>query len=111
MLGIKDRWTSGAGYDQWMGRWSRLLAHEFLDWLALPMGLRWIDICCGSAIPASASPAINPAAVKSEKAMIAVGRSAPRDPATLGKRIRGAGQQVPAPGRWEVTPCGTRSPW
>jgi SAM-dependent methyltransferase len=45
-----DRWTSGADYDQWMGRWSRLLAHEFLKWLRLPAGLQWIDVCCGSGI-------------------------------------------------------------
>jgi SAM-dependent methyltransferase len=47
---VTDRWTSGADYDQWMGRWSRLLAHEFLAWLALPAGLRWLDICCGSGV-------------------------------------------------------------
>ena len=45
-----DRWTSGARYEQWMGRWSRLLAQEFLKWLHLPAGLRWIDVCCGSGI-------------------------------------------------------------
>ncbi len=45
-----DRWTSGADYDRWMGRWSRLLAREFLEWLNLPGGLRWIDICCGSGV-------------------------------------------------------------
>jgi SAM-dependent methyltransferase len=45
-----DRWTSGADYDRWMGRWSRLLAREFLSWLAVPAGLRWIDVCCGSGI-------------------------------------------------------------
>ncbi len=45
-----DRWTSGADYDHWMGRWSRLLAQEFLKWLRLPAGLRWIDICCGSGV-------------------------------------------------------------
>jgi SAM-dependent methyltransferase len=45
-----DRWTSGADYDQWMGRWSRLLAREFLKWLDLPRGLQWIDICCGSGV-------------------------------------------------------------
>ncbi len=44
----QDRWTSGFDYDRWMGRWSRLLAHEFLNWLQLPSGLRWIDVCCGS---------------------------------------------------------------
>ena len=45
-----DRWTSGAEYDRWMGRWSRLLAREFLNWLNLPEGLRWIDVCCGSGV-------------------------------------------------------------
>jgi SAM-dependent methyltransferase len=57
-----DRWTSGSHYDQWMGRWSRLLAHEFLKWLNLPAGLRWLDVCCGSgviteAVVASSVPA------------------------------------------------------
>jgi SAM-dependent methyltransferase len=49
-----DRWTSGADYDRWMGRWSRLLAHKVLEWLKLPPGLRWIDICCGSGVLAEA---------------------------------------------------------
>jgi SAM-dependent methyltransferase len=45
-----DQWTSGASYDQWMGRWSRLVAQEFLKWLGLPAGLRWLDACCGSGV-------------------------------------------------------------
>jgi SAM-dependent methyltransferase len=45
-----DRWTSGSHYDRWMGRWSRLLAQEFLKWLNVPAGLRWIDVCCGSGV-------------------------------------------------------------
>jgi len=45
-----DKWTSGAAYEQWMGRWSRLLAHEFLNWLNLPPNLRWLDVCCGSGV-------------------------------------------------------------
>lgn len=43
-----DKWTSGAAYDGWMGRWSQLLAHEFLNWLAPSSNLRWLDVCCGS---------------------------------------------------------------
>ena len=43
-----DRWTSGQHYDEWMGRWSRVVAREFLNWLSVPAGLRWIDVCCGS---------------------------------------------------------------
>src|SRR6266851_2847242 len=49
-----DRWTSGSHHDQWMGRWSRLLAKEFLKWLDVPNGLRWIDVCCGSGIVTAA---------------------------------------------------------
>ncbi|MFI5102106.1 MAG: class I SAM-dependent methyltransferase [Terriglobales bacterium] len=45
-----DKWTSGAAYDQFMGRWSRLLADEFLSWLNLPSNLRWLDVCCGSGV-------------------------------------------------------------
>jgi SAM-dependent methyltransferase len=45
-----EKWTSGAAYDQWMGRWSRLLADEFLNWLSLPSHLRWLDVCCGSGV-------------------------------------------------------------
>jgi len=45
-----DKWTSGSAYDQWMGRWSRLLADEFLNWLSLPPNLRWLDVCCGSGV-------------------------------------------------------------
>ena len=59
-----DRWTSGADYDQWMGRWSRLLADEFLTWLNLPSGLQWLDVCCGSGVLTEAIVARNsPASV------------------------------------------------
>jgi ubiquinone/menaquinone biosynthesis C-methylase UbiE len=50
LLNPMDKWTSGAAYDQWMGRWSRLLAHEFLSWLNLSPSLRWLDVCCGSGV-------------------------------------------------------------
>ena len=43
-----DKWTSGAAYERWMGRWSRLLAGKFLRWLNIPTGARWLDVCCGS---------------------------------------------------------------
>lgn len=45
-----DKWTSGTDYDKWMGRWSRLLADEFLSWLNPPSKLRWLDVCCGSGV-------------------------------------------------------------
>ncbi|MGC1466395.1 MAG: SAM-dependent methyltransferase, partial [Pseudolabrys sp.] len=42
------RFDDGAGYERLMGIWSRLAGDVFLDWLALPAGLKWIDIGCGN---------------------------------------------------------------
>lgn len=41
-------WASGAAYEQYIGRWSRLVAREFLAWLAVPPGARWLDLGCGT---------------------------------------------------------------
>jgi len=38
------RFEDGAGYEQMMGIWSRLVGEVFLQWLAPPPGLRWIDV-------------------------------------------------------------------
>jgi ubiquinone/menaquinone biosynthesis C-methylase UbiE len=38
----------GAAYERMMGRWSRLVAHQFLDWIAVPNGGRWVDVGCGN---------------------------------------------------------------
>ena len=44
----KIRFDDGAGYERMMGAWSHLVGEIFLDWLAPPSGLRWIDIGCGN---------------------------------------------------------------
>jgi ubiquinone/menaquinone biosynthesis C-methylase UbiE len=38
----------GAAYEQRIGRWSSLVAMQFLDWLDAPKGLRWLDVGCGT---------------------------------------------------------------
>jgi SAM-dependent methyltransferase len=48
--GKKEKWTSGDAYEIWMARWSRLLAPRFLDWLEVPPGAAWLDLCCGTGI-------------------------------------------------------------
>jgi ubiquinone/menaquinone biosynthesis C-methylase UbiE len=40
--------TDGAAYERLMGRWSVLVGEVFLDWLAQPKGLRWLDVGCGN---------------------------------------------------------------
>lgn len=41
-------WASGAAYEPYVGRWSRLVAREFLQWLAMPPNSRWLDVGCGT---------------------------------------------------------------
>jgi SAM-dependent methyltransferase len=43
-----DVWASGAAYEPYVGRWSRPVAHEFLSWLAVSPGSRWLDVGCGT---------------------------------------------------------------
>src|SRR5712691_7145769 len=42
------RFDDGAAYERMMGMWSQLAGACFLDWLALPAGLRWLDVGCGN---------------------------------------------------------------
>lgn len=42
------RFDDGAGYERMMGIWSRLAGSVFVDWLAAPPGLRWLDVGCGN---------------------------------------------------------------
>lgn len=43
-----DAWQNGQSYNGYMGRWSRRVAAEFLPWLAMPSGLDWLDVGCGT---------------------------------------------------------------
>ena len=38
----------GDAYEDFMGKWSLLAGHAFLDWLAPAPGLRWVDVGCGN---------------------------------------------------------------
>jgi SAM-dependent methyltransferase len=44
----KDHWASGNDYEPYVGRWSRLVAREFIDWLGVPKGRAWLDVGCGT---------------------------------------------------------------
>lgn len=43
-----DEWSRGDAYEPYVGRWSRLVAPKFLDWLSVPSGRRWLDVGCGT---------------------------------------------------------------
>lgn len=40
--------ADGDAYERLMGRWSRLVGDQFIDWLDVPKGLRWLDLGCGN---------------------------------------------------------------
>ncbi len=42
------RFEDGAAYERFMGVWSDLAGARFLDWLAPPRGLDWLDVGCGN---------------------------------------------------------------
>ena len=44
----QDVWASGVSYEPYIGRWSRLVAREFLLWLAFPPQACWLDVGCGT---------------------------------------------------------------
>ena len=41
-------WAAGDLYEPYVGRWSRLVAREFLGWLAVPAQTEWLDVGCGT---------------------------------------------------------------
>ena len=48
LSGAADEWSDGLSYELYVGRWSREVAKEFIGWLSLPTGQRWLDIGCGT---------------------------------------------------------------
>jgi len=48
MTATQIRFDDGAGYERYMGNWSQRVGTVFLDWLAAPSGLKWVDVGCGN---------------------------------------------------------------
>lgn len=44
----RPTWVQGEPFERYVGRWSRLVAQEFVAWLALPPGGRWLDVGSGT---------------------------------------------------------------
>ena len=44
----RDKWEAGAAYEAYMGRWSRPLAREFVDWVKAPRAAHWLEVGCGT---------------------------------------------------------------
>jgi SAM-dependent methyltransferase len=44
----KDVWSIGSAYEPYVGRWSRLVARDFVTGLGVAPGQDWLDIGCGT---------------------------------------------------------------
>jgi ubiquinone/menaquinone biosynthesis C-methylase UbiE len=40
----------GSAYERFMGRWSRAIGIEFVQWLEPKPGCRWLEIGCGTGV-------------------------------------------------------------
>jgi trans-aconitate methyltransferase len=49
-----EAWDSSHAYEQYVGRWSRKIATEFLRWIAPLPDLAWADVGCGTGALSSA---------------------------------------------------------
>jgi len=49
-----DRWVAGDAYEAFMGRWSRRLAREFVEWLQPAVSANWLEVGCGTGALTSA---------------------------------------------------------
>jgi trans-aconitate methyltransferase len=41
-------WSSGDAYESYVGRWSRIVARDFVEWLHAVPGGRWLDVGAGT---------------------------------------------------------------
>ena len=76
----KDVWASGDAYEPYVGRWSRLVAKQFLQWLAIAPGRNWLDVGCGTgALTQTILKEADPAMASTRRASTACSRdSLPR---------------------------------
>jgi len=45
---VEDNWGDGGAYENYMGRWSRLVAPRFVRWLDADGSGSWLDVGCGT---------------------------------------------------------------
>ena len=77
-------WENAESLERYVGRWSRLVAREFVTWLDVASGARWLDVGCGSGaltetVLAEAEPA-SIEGVDTSEAFVAYAASRVTDP-------------------------------
>jgi SAM-dependent methyltransferase len=48
MRNAPQQFTDGEAYERLMGRWSRLVGKQFLNWIKVPHNKSWLDAGCGN---------------------------------------------------------------
>ena len=80
----KEAWSIGDSYEPYVGRWSRLVAQEFISWLALPEGSQWLEVGSGTgALTQTILNNANPKKVKGidrSEEFVAFSRNRVKDP-------------------------------
>jgi ubiquinone/menaquinone biosynthesis C-methylase UbiE len=102
-------WTSGEGYERYVGRWSRVVAREFVAWLGVRPGASWLDVGCGTgALSESILSTADPGAIRGidpSEAFVDHARRALTDPRASFE----VGSAEPLPyqnGQFDAVACG-----
>jgi ubiquinone/menaquinone biosynthesis C-methylase UbiE len=94
-----EMFNDGRAYERMMGRWSKRVGVQFLDWLDAPRGLNWVEVGCGNGafteelIAHSAPRAVS--AIDPSEGQLAFART--REAAKLAQFRLGDAQALPYP--------------
>ena len=99
MTDAGQMFSDGKVYERMMGRWSKRVGVQFIDWLDAPKGLHWVEVGCGNGafteelIAHTAPTAVS--AVDPSEGQLAFART--REAAKLAKFQIGDAQALPFP--------------
>ena len=93
---VSDTWERGSHYEMYVGRWSRRVAPEFLSWLGIPAGRRWLDVGCGTgALCAAIVDRCSPASVAGVEPSEGFLETAAQNLAGRARFYRGTATEIP----------------
>lgn len=105
---LSDTWERGDPYEQYVGRWSRRVAPQFLSWLNIPAHRRWLDVGCGTgALSAAILDQCSPSSVVSVEPSEGFLEKAREQLGSRALLLRGSAAEIPLEdGSTDVTVSG-----